>query len=193
MRSANRDSIARTPAHTGSSQSASGSWVPSSRDLTDASSIGIARMVVAFSSCSVHPPSGPKASVSGGLAPAMAAFSDPLVLVRALHFAATCQLFGLLVFRAAVGWPETIRRPLAWAASISLALALLSGVAWIALLVAQALVAAHGREGCGLGHRQLVAQRAETGAGHRAIGRCSTDLVPCPPGSATTTVDTSPT
>ncbi len=61
----------------------------------------------------------------------MPSFHDPLVLARALHFAATAQLSGVILFRAFVAWPEGARRGLARLAFVMAALAAGSGVLWI--------------------------------------------------------------
>jgi copper resistance protein D len=72
---------------------------------------------------------------------------DPLIFVRAVHFAATISVTGVALFNVFVAQP-VLRRPaspelrasvvrcLAWIAWIGLALALLSGAAWFVLVSA---------------------------------------------------------
>jgi copper resistance protein D len=74
---------------------------------------------------------------------------DPLIWVRAIHFAATLSAAGVVFFLAFVGAPAfravpadepvagAVRRRLARVAWCSLALAVLSGAAWLASLSAQ--------------------------------------------------------
>jgi copper resistance protein D len=74
---------------------------------------------------------------------------DPLIWVRAVHFAATLSVAGVVFFLAFVGEPAfrvvdgneplaaAVRRPVAGIAWISLALVVLSGTAWIMLQSAQ--------------------------------------------------------
>ena len=70
---------------------------------------------------------------------------DPLFYVRALHFAATLSVAGVVFFIVGISEPAlrdatddmraafVVRSRLAWMAWISLVLALLSGVPWLAL------------------------------------------------------------
>src|SRR5258708_23372968 len=74
---------------------------------------------------------------------------DPLIWVRAIHFAATLSVAGVVFFLAFVGEPAfrvadenepiaaLVRRRLARIAWFSLALVVLTGVAWLVLLAAQ--------------------------------------------------------
>ena len=74
---------------------------------------------------------------------------DPLIFVRAVHFAATLTVAGVAFFHIFIARPvlrraasaefrATVVRRLAWIAWIGLALTLLSGAAWF-VLVAQAI------------------------------------------------------
>ena len=74
---------------------------------------------------------------------------DPLILVRAVHFAATLTASGAAFFKVFIAQPAlrpaahaelraAIGRRLAWIAWIGLVLALLSGAAWF-VLVAQSI------------------------------------------------------
>jgi putative copper resistance protein D len=70
---------------------------------------------------------------------------DPLIYVRALHFAATVSVAGVVFFIVGISEPTlrsvpddardalAVRRRLAWTAWISLVVALLSGVPWLVL------------------------------------------------------------
>ena len=70
---------------------------------------------------------------------------DPLFYVRALHFAATISVAGVVFFIVGIGEPAlrcapddargafAVRIRLAWMAWIGLAIALLSGVFWLVL------------------------------------------------------------
>jgi putative copper resistance protein D len=73
---------------------------------------------------------------------------DPLIWVRAIHFAATLSVAGVAFFLAFVGEPALraadhgpiaalVRRRLAGIAWLSLALVVLTGVAWLVMLAAQ--------------------------------------------------------
>ena len=74
---------------------------------------------------------------------------DPLIFVRAVHFAATLTVAGVALFDAFIAEPvlrtpagaelraKVVRR-LAWIAWIGLVLTLLSGAAWF-VLVAQSI------------------------------------------------------
>jgi copper resistance protein D len=74
---------------------------------------------------------------------------DPLIWVRAIHFAATLSVSGVVFFLSFIGEPAfrvvdgnepiaaTVRRPLAGIAWVSLVLVVLSGAAWIMLQSAQ--------------------------------------------------------
>jgi putative copper resistance protein D len=73
---------------------------------------------------------------------------DPLIWVRAVHFAATLSVAGVVVFRAVVAEPafraaangpmaDLVRRRLARLAWASLALVALSGIAWLMVRSAQ--------------------------------------------------------
>jgi copper resistance protein D len=100
---------------------------------------------------------------------------DPLIWVRAVHFAATLSVAGVAFFLAFVGEPAfriahgneviaaLVRRRLAGIAWLSLALVVLSGAAWLVVLAAQ------------MGERPLAAMWSEdviwtvlsdTGFGH---------------------------
>jgi copper resistance protein D len=71
---------------------------------------------------------------------------DPLIYVRALHFAATVTVAGVAFFivfiaepafcktEAGTNLPGILRRRLAWLASIGLLLTVLSGAAWLVLV-----------------------------------------------------------
>src|SRR5262249_59916068 len=70
---------------------------------------------------------------------------DPLIYIRALHFAATLTLAGAVIFGAAVVGPvmrqmegagEALRARLLRIASWSFVAALISGVAWLVVLAA---------------------------------------------------------
>ena len=70
---------------------------------------------------------------------------DPLIYIRALHFAATLTLAGAIIFGAAVVGPvmrqmegagEALRARLLRIAWWSFAAALISGVAWLVVLAA---------------------------------------------------------
>ena len=72
---------------------------------------------------------------------------DPLIFVRAVHFAATLSVTGVALFNVFVAQPflgppaspelrASVVRRLAWIAWIGLALALLSGAAWFVLVSA---------------------------------------------------------
>jgi putative copper resistance protein D len=78
--------------------------------------------------------------------------NDPLILVRAVHFAATLTLAGALIFATAIAGPVlrrvddkaacdraacTLRVQLLWIAWLGLALALLSALVWLTLVAAQ--------------------------------------------------------
>ena len=70
--------------------------------------------------------------------------SDPLILIRAVHFAATLMLAGTLIFGAAVGGPAlrgidggAVRARLLQIAWLSLAVALISGFGWLVVLASQ--------------------------------------------------------
>ena len=75
---------------------------------------------------------------------------DPLIVVRAVHFAATLTAAGTVFFGVFVAEPALqppagrqalramVRRRLAWIAFTGLALTLLSGAAWL-VLVAQSI------------------------------------------------------
>src|SRR3954447_13035147 len=70
--------------------------------------------------------------------------NGPLVIVRAVHFAATATTAGTLIFRTVVGEPASrstpaitiVRSQILRVAWISLAIAVASGVIWIALQAA---------------------------------------------------------
>jgi copper resistance protein D len=74
---------------------------------------------------------------------------DPLIWVRAIHFAATLSVSGVVFFLSFIGEPAfrvvdgnepiaaMVRRPLAGIAWVSLVLVVLSGAAWIMLQSAQ--------------------------------------------------------
>jgi putative copper resistance protein D len=74
--------------------------------------------------------------------------TDPLVIARAVHFAATLQVAGVAVFLVFIAEPAfraanndtsvaaTVRSRLTWIARVSLALALISGAAWFDLTAA---------------------------------------------------------
>ena len=71
--------------------------------------------------------------------------NGPLVMVRAVHFAATATTAGTLIFRAVVAEPASrstpaaisvVRSQILRVAWISLAIAALSGVIWILLQAA---------------------------------------------------------
>jgi putative copper resistance protein D len=70
---------------------------------------------------------------------------DPLIFIRAVHFAATLTLAGALIFAAAVVGPimrsmerggEALRARLLRIAWWSFAAALISGMAWLVVLAA---------------------------------------------------------
>jgi putative copper resistance protein D len=74
---------------------------------------------------------------------------NPLIYVRALHFAATLTVAGVALFVAFIAEPAfgkadagaltgVVRRRLAWLASFALLLTVLSGIAWL-ILVTQAV------------------------------------------------------
>lgn len=74
--------------------------------------------------------------------------NDPLFYVRAVHFAATLLVAGVAIFVVFVAEPAfrkasadapvavTVRRRLTWIAGVSLALAVISGAAWLVLTAA---------------------------------------------------------
>src|SRR3954463_6867747 len=71
--------------------------------------------------------------------------NGPLVIVRAVHFAATATTAGTLIFQAGVAEPASRstpaamavgRRPILRVAWVSLAIATLSGVFWVLLQAA---------------------------------------------------------
>src|ERR1700691_4596728 len=76
------------------------------------------------------------------------ALTDPLVIARAVHFAATLQVAGVVFFLVFIAEPAcraatndtpvaaTVRSRLTWLARVSLALALISGAAWFDLTAA---------------------------------------------------------
>ena len=76
---------------------------------------------------------------------------DPLIFVRAVHFAATLSVTGVALFNVFIAQPAlrppasaelraTVGRRLAWIGWIGLALTLLSGAAWFVLVARRSAI-----------------------------------------------------